>query len=117
MFLFILIDGTNWNYKQGTVSFLNKWWGGRASDKQITENNGLIQHLEPGDIIIADHGFMIDEYCCLAFSEVCIPPFNRGKVQFTCKEETIIMSLSLNEKPMKDNDDKLKYAQKVTQHA
>ena len=71
---------------QGTVSFLSKCWGGRVSDKEITETSGLIHNLESGDIIIADRGFTIDNYCRLAMSEVYIPPFTRSKAQLTKKE-------------------------------
>lgn len=66
---------------QGTVSFLSHCWGGRASDKIITESSSLLNMLEPGDVVIADRGFTIDDYCSLALSEVKIPPFTRGKKQ------------------------------------
>ena len=66
---------------QGTVSFISDTWGGRASDKVITEGSGLLNKLDAGDIVIADRGFTIDEYCRLAMSEVKIPPFTRGKKQ------------------------------------
>ena len=54
------------NYKHhNTVKFLvaitpqgviSKGWGGRASDKHITENGGILRHLLPGDQILAGHG-------------------------------------------------------------
>ena len=39
---------------QGTVCFISEGWGGRVSDKHLTENCGLLDHLVPGDTILAD---------------------------------------------------------------
>ena len=44
---------------QGTVGFISKGWGGRASDVHITEHSGLLHHLLSGDVVLADRGFNI----------------------------------------------------------
>ena len=46
---------------QGSVAFISKGWGGRASDVHITENCGVLQKLLPGDIVLADRGFTVQE--------------------------------------------------------
>ena len=54
---------------QGSVAFISKGWGGRASDVYITENCGLLTKLLPGDMILADRGFTVQDtaglYCML----------------------------------------------------
>ena len=37
---------------QGVISFISKAWGGRVSDKYLTENSGLLRKLFPGDIVL-----------------------------------------------------------------
>ena len=44
---------------QGTISFVSKAWGGRTSDKFLTENCGIMEKLLPGDLVKADRGFTI----------------------------------------------------------
>ena len=68
---------------QGVITFISKGWGGRVSDKFLTENCGILDHLLPGDQILADCGFTIQEIVALHSAEVKVPPFTRGKKQLS----------------------------------
>ena len=66
---------------QGSVSFVSKAWGGRTSDKYLTEHCGLLNKLNPGDLVMADRGFTIEENLALCQAKLAIPTFTKGKSQ------------------------------------
>ena len=71
---------------QGVVSFVSDCWGGRVSDKYLTEHSGLRQKLLPGDIVLADRGFDIEESVGVMQTKLHIPAFTKGKTQLTAVE-------------------------------
>lgn len=66
---------------QGVISYVSKGWGGRTSDKHITENCGFLDKLSPGDVILADSGFNVKETVGLYCPQLKIPAFTKGKQQ------------------------------------
>uniref|UniRef100_A0A8C4GJR4 DDE Tnp4 domain-containing protein n=1 Tax=Dicentrarchus labrax TaxID=13489 RepID=A0A8C4GJR4_DICLA len=46
---------------QGSISFMSKAWGGRVTDKHLTEHSGFLDKLLPGDLVLADRGFTIED--------------------------------------------------------
>ncbi|XP_077093987.1 uncharacterized protein LOC143746108 [Siphateles boraxobius] len=71
---------------QGVISFISNGWGGRTSDKHITEHSGFLNKLLPGDIVLADRGFNIRESVGMMCAEVKIPTFTRGRAQLEAKD-------------------------------
>ena len=71
---------------QGSISFVSKAWGGRASDKYITEQSGILDKLLPGDLVLADRGFTIQDSVGFYCAEVKTPPFTKGKKQLSRHE-------------------------------
>ena len=71
---------------QGTISFISKAWGGRVSDKYITENCGFLENLTQGDLVLADRGFTIHDSVGLYCAELKIPPFTKDKKQLSRME-------------------------------
>ena len=57
--------------------------GGRVSDVHLTENCGLLSKLLPGNVILADRGFTIEQNAGMYCAEVKIPPFTKGKKQLS----------------------------------
>ena len=66
---------------QGTVSFVSKGYGGRVSDKIITEDSGYLRKLMPGDVVLAGRGFNIEDSIAYRGATLNIPAYTRGKPQ------------------------------------
>ena len=66
---------------QGSVTFISAGWGGRVSDKHIVQKSGILANLLPGDIVMADRGFRIDEDVAFYQAKLVIPDVTRGKKQ------------------------------------
>ena len=80
---------------QGTVSYISKGWGGRVSDKYLTEHSGILNYLLSGDTILADRGFDIQESVAVWAVKVSIPAFTKGKKQLAgiwSKQGVLLMS-------------------------
>lgn len=67
----------------GSISFLSKAWGGRATDVHITRESGFLKLIDPGDVILGDRGFVIKEDLLLRHAILYIPPPSKGKEQQT----------------------------------
>ena len=64
---------------QGSISFASNAWGGKTSDKFLTDDCGILKKLFPGDLVVADRGFTIQESLMFHQAELAIPAFTRGK--------------------------------------
>lgn len=67
----------------GGISFVSRAFGGRASDKVITQRSGFLDLLEQGDLILADRGFLIADDLAAHGASLVIPSFTRGKKQLS----------------------------------
>ena len=66
---------------QGRISFVSEAWGGRTSDKYLTENCGFLEFLVPGDMVMADRGLTISDSVGLKQAKLTIPAFTKRKSQ------------------------------------
>ncbi|XP_077537592.1 uncharacterized protein LOC144149813 [Haemaphysalis longicornis] len=72
----------------GYIMFVSKAYGGRASDKFITRDSSVGDYLVPGDEIMADRGFILDDELQVQGIKLNTPAFTKGKKQLTEKEVT-----------------------------
>ena len=68
----------------GLVTYVSDIWGGRVSDRYITEHCGFLDLVEAGDNIMADRGFNVEDLLVDRGAKLNIPPFrDEGSVQLT----------------------------------
>ena len=70
----------------GSIVYISNAWGGRVSDKVITQECGFLDHIEYGDVVLADRGFNIADELSIRGAALEIPSFTRGKMQLSQKE-------------------------------
>ncbi|XP_077498994.1 uncharacterized protein LOC144112615 [Amblyomma americanum] len=71
---------------QGIVTFISEGWGGRVSDKHITEHCGLLDNLLPGDVVLADRGFNVADSVGFYRARLHLPAYTKGKKQLSAAE-------------------------------
>ena len=70
----------------GAVSFHSPGWGGKTSDKEITNKSGFLDKLEWGDCVMADRDFTIETELATRGVHLKIPKFTKGKKQMAAKD-------------------------------
>ncbi|CAN7980406.1 unnamed protein product, partial [Ixodes pacificus] len=73
---------------QGTTTFISEGWGGRTSDKHLTERVHMTRanDLQPGDVVLADRGFDISDSVGIHRVKLHIPAFTKGKQQLSVSD-------------------------------
>ncbi|XP_035663259.1 uncharacterized protein LOC118406967 [Branchiostoma floridae] len=67
----------------GHFNFVSEVWGGRISDKELTQVSGFLDILSRGEVVMADRGFPIAEDVAQHYAHLLIPPGKRGSHQMT----------------------------------
>lgn len=72
----------------GVITYVRKLYPGSVSDKNIVKHCGMLNQMEPGDLVIADKGFLISDILPAAVilnvpPFLCTPQFTREQVQKT----------------------------------
>ena len=70
----------------GATAFVSELYPGSISDKEIVKRSGLLEVLQPGDEIMADKGFLIQDELVSVGATLVMPKFLKNRKQFT-KEE------------------------------
>ncbi|KAM9383853.1 uncharacterized protein KZ484_005792 [Pholidichthys leucotaenia] len=60
---------------QGVISYISRSWGGQVSDEHVTNNCGILDHISPGDIVLADKVFDVQSNTGSFSPDLKIPAF------------------------------------------
>jgi len=73
---------------RGDVTHISDAFGGSTSDRQIVEQSELLseEKFSPGDSIMADRGFIVQDLFCLKQVQVNIPTVMRGLTQLPAEK-------------------------------
>lgn len=62
------------------INFVSNLFTGSISDKEIVKKSGFLDKLEPGDVIMADKGFNVQDLFALQQTKLIAPPIMRKGV-------------------------------------
>lgn len=68
------------------TAFVSELYPGSISDKEIVKQSGLLGMLQPGDEIMADKGFLIQDELASVGATLTLPVFVRSRKQFSKQE-------------------------------
>ena len=78
----------------GAIIFVSRAYGGRVSDKVITQRSGFLDLLEYGDQVLADRGFLVGDDIAAHNASLIIPSFTKGKNQLSQRDVEISRRIS-----------------------
>ena len=62
-------------------NYVSKLFTGGISDKEIVKESGFLDQLEPGDVVMADKAFNIQDLLALRETKLLAPPLMRVHVE------------------------------------
>ncbi|XP_047444432.1 uncharacterized protein LOC125010113 [Mugil cephalus] len=71
---------------RGAICFLSRGWEGHTSDEHLTLNSGFLDNLLPGDVVLAEKGFEIQENIGMLCAEVKPPALTKGSCQLAARD-------------------------------
>ena len=71
----------------GGACFVSDLFEGDISAVQIFEESGILKHLEPHDLILANKGFTVEHLVNLLEAKIRTAAFFKGRKSFTAHEE------------------------------
>ena len=71
----------------GALCFISDAYEGSISDNEIVNQSGFLDYINPGDLVLADRGFLIKEELMKKKAYLNIPPFLGNRQRFTKQEE------------------------------
>lgn len=72
----------------GLIMFISPAYGGRCSDKFITANSGFLEYLRPGDEVMADRGFIIQDLLLERRVKLVLPAFTKKGLPLSEEDTT-----------------------------
>ena len=99
----------------GAASFVSDAYEGSISDREIVQKSGFLDPIIPGDVIVGDRGFTIDDLVKAKGGKLVIPPFLKGRNNFTFNEETISRIVAKARVHVERYNERFKVFQFVTQ--
>ena len=78
----------------GTISFVSQSYEGSISDRKLVELSGLLQMLEPGDEVMADKGFLIQDLLAPIGVRLNVPPLLQSKSQMPTDDIVITKKIA-----------------------
>ena len=80
-----LIGITAW----GSIAYISPGYEGSISDRELFQRCGLEKFLNPGDQILVDRGFTVQDLVSAANIKVLHPPFLGGRTRLSPEEELL----------------------------
>jgi hypothetical protein len=70
----------------GACCYISECFGGSISDRQIVVKSDFLDYIEPGDLVLADRGFTVDDLVREKGGTLVIPPFLNQRPSFRLEE-------------------------------
>lgn len=78
----------------GAAMFVSEAYEGAISDKEIVAHSGFLSFIMPGDEVLADRGFTIQEELAEKGAKLIIPPFLQGRNHFSKEEVSVAKKIA-----------------------
>ena len=75
-----VLIGISWN---GAIVFCSEAYGGSTSDREVFLRCGIMDKLCPGDAVLADRGFQVQDLLALKDVKLITPAFMKGRAQLS----------------------------------